>query len=163
MHISDIFLTTLKDVLFAERQLLKVLPQMAKAAQSDALKAAFTDHRDQTQTQIERLQRVFEILGKRPAGRTCPAILGSIQEYNELLADAPEPSAVRDAGLIACGHAVEHYEMARYRTLVTWATLQGQAEIASLLRTSLAEEEEADDLLTKVGETSVHADAMAGA
>jgi ferritin-like metal-binding protein YciE len=163
MKISDLFLVTLKDIYFAERQLLKALPKMAKAARSDALRTAFTDHGEQTQGQVERLQRVFEILGKRPAGQTCEAILGLVQECEELLAEAPTPSAVRDAGLIACGQAVEHYEMARYVSLIAWAKLQKQDEIASLLRANLAEEVAADDLLTEVGETSVHADARADA
>ena len=163
MKISDLFLVTLKDVYFAERQVLKALPKMAKAAEAGVLKAAFTDHLEQTRGQVERLQRVFEILGKRPAGKTCEAMLGLVQECEELLADAPTPSAVRDAGLIACGQAVEHYEMARYATLIAWAKLQEQDEIASLLRANLAEEVAADDLLAEVGETSVLAHALAEA
>lgn len=161
MKIDDLFLLTLKDIYFAERQLIKALPKMAKAAQADVLKQAFTDHRAQTQIQVERLQQVFEILGKRAAGQTCEAILGLIQECEELLEEAPEPSAVRDAGLIACGQAVEHYEMARYTTLIAWAKLQGQSEIEALLSENLGEEETADELLTEIAETSVHAKAHA--
>lgn len=163
MKIGDLFLLTLKDILFAERQLLKALPKMARAARADALKQAFTDHAAQTQGQIERLQRVFEILGHRAAGQTCEAIMDLIRECEELLEEASTPSAVRDAGLIACGQAVEHYEQARYATLVAWARLQKQDEIASLLGASLAEEEAAEDLLTQIAETSVHAEAQAEA
>jgi len=163
MKLDALFLLTLKDIYFAERQLLKALPKMARAAQADSLKQAFTDHREQTQGQVERLQRVFEILGKRAAGQTCEAILGLIQECEELLEEAPTPSAVRDAGLIACGQAVKHYEIARYTTLAAWAALQGQKEIASLLSENLAEECAADALLTEVAEDSVHAAAKAEA
>jgi len=158
---SNLFLLTLKDIYYAERQLLKALPKMAKAAQDDGLKKAFTDHRVETQGQVERLQRVFEILGKRASGQTCEAIKGLILECDELLEEAPEPSAVRDAGLIACGQAVEHYEMARYSTLVAWASSQKQDDIAALLAENLAEEQAADVLLSEVGQTSVHADAHA--
>lgn len=163
MNISDLFLVTLRDIYFAEKQLLKALPKMASAARLDDLKSAFTDHWAQTKGQVQRLENVFEILGKRATGKTCEAILGLIQECEELLQEAPTPSAVRDAGLIACGQAVEHYEMARYTTLIAWAKLQKQDDIVALLRENLAEEEAADALLTKVGKTSVHADARAEA
>ncbi len=152
MQINDLSLLTLKDIHFAERQLLKALPEMA-----------FTNHREGTQGQVEPLQRVFEIPGKRAAGQTCEPILGLIQECEELLEEAPAPSAVRDAGLIARGRAVEHCEMARYTTLAAWPQLMQQEKIAALLRANLAEAESAEALLTEVAETSVHSEALAEA
>jgi ferritin-like metal-binding protein YciE len=161
MQFSELFLMTLKDIYFAERQLLKALPKMAKAAQNPKLKQAFTEHKEETQGQVERLQRVFETLGKRAQGQTCEAIQGLIQEAEELLEEATQPSAVRDAGLIACGQAVEHYEMARYITLVAWAEGMNQPEIVKLLRETLAEEKAADKLLDDLASRSVIAEAQA--
>jgi ferritin-like metal-binding protein YciE len=137
-------------VYYAERQISKALPKMAKAAQSTALREAFTHHREETQHQIERLQNVFEILGKRVQGVTCEAINGLIEECEELLEEAKEPSAVRDSGLIACAQAVEHYEMARYRSLVAWARAGGHHDVVALLEQTLDEEKKTDTLLDKL-------------
>ncbi|NKC32843.1 YciE/YciF ferroxidase family protein [Falsiroseomonas selenitidurans] len=158
---DDLFLMTLKDIYYAERQILKALPKMARAAQSEELKAAFKEHKDQTEGQVERLQEVFQHLGKRAAGQTCEAIQGLIQECEELLEEAPEPSAVRDAGLVASGQAIEHYEMARYGTLLAWAEAQKKPEIASLLKQTLEEEKAADKKLTQVAVKSIHKQALA--
>ncbi|NKE45406.1 ferritin-like domain-containing protein [Roseomonas frigidaquae] len=160
---DDLFLLTLKDIYYAERQLLKALPKMARAAQNDELKQAFKDHKDQTEGQVERLQQVFQILGKRAQGQTCEAIQGLIQEAEELLEEAPEPSAVRDAGLIASGQAVEHYEMARYGTLLAWAEAQKQTDIAELLKATLDEEKAADKLLTQMAVKTIHKEALKAA
>jgi ferritin-like metal-binding protein YciE len=160
---NDLFLMTLKDIYYAERQILKNLPKMARAAHSEELKKAFKEHKDQTEGQVERLQQVFQILGKRAQGQTCEAIQGLIAEGEELMEEAPQPSPVRDAGLIATGQAIEHYEMARYGTLVTWAEAQGQKEIAELLRATLDEEKATDALLTQVATKSVHQDALKAA
>ena len=148
MKLEELFLHTLKDIYFAERQLLKALPKMAKAAQNPKLKQAFVTHREETEGQVERLQSVFEALGKRAQGVTCEAIKGLIEECDELLEDAKEPSVVRDAGLIACGQAVEHYEMARYGALIAWATATGHGEVVALLQANLDQEKKADSLLT---------------
>ncbi len=148
MKLEELFLHTLKDIYFAERQLLKALPKMAKAAQDPKLKQAFVAHREETEGQVERLQSVFEALGKRAQGVTCEAIKGLIEECDELLEDAKEPSVVRDAGLIACGQAVEHYEMARYGALIAWATATGHGEVVTLLQANLDQEKKADTLLT---------------
>lgn len=148
---DDLFLHTLKDVYYAERQILKALPKMAKAAEDPQLREAFMTHRDQTQQHIERLQEVFEALGKRAQGVTCEAINGLIEECEELLEEAPQPSAVRDAGLIASAQAIEHYEIARYGTLAAWAKQTEQKEVTSLLEQTLGEEKETDVLLTKIG------------
>ena len=163
MTLDDLFLLTLKDIYYAERQLLKALPKMAKAAQSPDLKAAFTAHRAETETQVERLQQVFAILGKRAAGQTCEAIQGLIEECEELLEEATQPSAVRDAGLIACGQAVEHYEMARYGTLVAWAEALGMADAAALLTETLTEEKAADSKLGGLASGSINEEARAAA
>ena len=150
MKLDELFLDTLKDIYYAERQILKALPKMTKAAQDPKLKAGFTAHKADTEGQIERLANVFEILGKRAQGKTCEAIKGIIEECEELLEEAPEPSAVRDAGLIACGQAVEHYEMARYGALIAWAGALGKPDAVALLQANLDEEKKADALLTQV-------------
>lgn len=160
---DDLFLMTLKDIYYAERQLLKALPKMARAAHSEELKKAFKEHKDQTEGQVERLQQVFQILGKRAQGQTCEAIQGLIAEAEELLEEAPQPSAVRDAGLIATGQAIEHYEMARYGALATWAEAQKQTEIMDLLKATLDEENAADALLTQVATQFVHKEALKAA
>jgi ferritin-like metal-binding protein YciE len=161
MQFSELFMMTLKDIYFAERQVMKALPKMARAAQNPKLKQAFTEHKEETQGQVERLQRVFETLGKRAQGQTCEAIQGLIQECEELLEEATEPSPVRDAGLIACGQAVEHYEMARYTTLIAWAEGMNQPEIVKLLRETLNEEKAADKKLDELAHRTVIAEAQA--
>ena len=158
---NELFLHFLKDVYYAERQVSKALPKMAKAAQSPQLRQAFTEHREETQHQIERLQKVFELVGKRAQAVTCEAINGLIEECEELLDEAKQPSAVRDAGLIACGQAVEHYEMARYGALVSWAKLAGQKEVVTLLEQTLAEEKKADTLLNQLATSEINTKAKA--
>lgn len=161
--VDDLFLATLRDIYYAERQLLKALPKMARAAQSEQLKQAFLAHRDETQDHVERLQKVFESIGQRARGKTCEAIEGLIGEADELLEEAPGPSAVRDAGLIACGQAVEHYEMARYGALKAWAEGLGHADAAELLEQTLSEEEAADELLNTIAMTEVNGQALRAA
>jgi ferritin-like metal-binding protein YciE len=158
---NDLFLHFLKDVYYAERQISKALPKMAKAAYNPQLRQAFTEHREETQHQIERLQKVFELLGKRAQGVTCEAINGIIEEGEELLDEMKQPSAVRDAGLVANGQAVEHYEMARYGSLVAWAKLGGHKEIATLLEQTLAEEKKADTLLNRLANDHINQTAKA--
>jgi ferritin-like metal-binding protein YciE len=144
--LDDLFLHFLQDVYYAERQLLKALPKMAKNAEAPALKEAFTAHREETVHQIERLEQVFEHIGKRARGIPCEAIKGLIEEAEEVLSES-DAGAVRDAGLVACGQAVEHYEMARYGALIAWAQAAGHKEIVSLLQQTLDEEKNADKLL----------------
>jgi ferritin-like metal-binding protein YciE len=153
MKLEHLFVETLKDIYFAERQILKALPKMIKAAQDPNLKQGFTSHREETDGQIDRLQQVFEVLGKRAQGKTCEAIKGIIEECEELLEEAPEPSVVRDAGLIACGQAVEHYEMSRYGSLIAWASALGHKDVVALLQSNLDQEKNADALLTKAART----------
>jgi ferritin-like metal-binding protein YciE len=159
MKLDGLFLDTLKDIYFAERQILKALPKMIKAAQNTDLKEGFSAHRSETEGQIERLTQVFEIVGKRAQGKTCEAIKGIIEECEDLLREATEPGDVRDAGLIACGQAVEHYEMSRYGTLIAWANALGHPDAARLLQKNLDQEKKADALLTGVSE-SVNAAAV---
>ena len=158
--IDDLFLHTLKDIYYAERQILKALPKMAKAAQSEELRESFLLHRDQTQGQIERLQQVFEALGKRAQGVTCEAINGLIEECEELLEEAPQPSAVRDAGLVASAQAVEHYEMARYGALLAWAKASGKKDVLALIEANLQEEKETDTLLNKMANATINQQAV---
>ncbi|PAQ01184.1 ferritin-like domain-containing protein [Mesorhizobium mediterraneum] len=157
--LEDLFHDGLKDVYYAERKILTALKKMAKGAESDQLTAAFEKHRDETEAQIERLQQVFEIFGKRAQGKTCPAIDGIIEEGQEILEEFKEAPAL-DAGLVAAAQAVEHYEIARYGTLITWAGLLGLKDAVPLLEETLEEEKATDEALTQLGETSVNERAM---
>jgi ferritin-like metal-binding protein YciE len=154
-QLNDLFLDTLKDIYFAERQILKNLPKMAKAAQSEDLKNAFTRHREETEGQIERLQQIFEMLGKRAQGKTCDAINGIIAEGEEIIEEYKGSDAL-DAGLLADGQAVEHYEIARYGTLKNWANQLGMKDAANLLDQTLQEEKKTDVLLTKLADAAVN-------
>ena len=156
--LDDLFHETLKDIYYAERQVLKALPKMARAAGSDRLRQAFEKHRDQTQTHVERLQQVFEILGKSARGKTCPAIDGIIEEGEEGMS-AFKGSPALDAALIATAQAVEHYEIARYGTLRQWARQLGLKDAAELLDQTLAEEAHTDELLTEIAESEANREA----
>ncbi|TIL29067.1 ferritin-like domain-containing protein [Mesorhizobium sp.] len=157
--LEDLFHEGLKDVYYAERKILVALKKMARGAESDQLTAAFEKHRDETEAQIERLQQVFEIFGKRPQAKTCPAIDGIIEEGQEILEEFKEAPAL-DAGLVAAAQEVEHYEIARYGTLITWAGLLGLKDAVPLLEETLEEEKATDEALTQLGETSVNERAM---
>jgi len=153
--LEDLYYDTLKDIYYAERKILKALPKMAKAAQSGELKAAFEKHLDQTQTHVERLQQVFEILGKRAQGKTCEAIEGIISEGDEII-DEFKGAPALDAGLIASAQAVEHYEMTRYGTLKRWADELGMKDAVKLLDQTLSEEKETDAALTSLADTTIN-------
>lgn len=153
--LDDLFYDTLKDIYYAERQILKALPKMARAAQAPKLKAAFEKHRDETQGQIERLQQVFEIIGKRAQGKTCEAIQGIIAEGEEIMEEFKGSPAL-DAGLVSSAQAVEHYEITRYGTLSAWAKQLGHQDAAKLLDASLQEESKTDTDLTQLAETAVN-------
>lgn len=153
--LDDLFLDTLKDIYYAEKQILKALPKMARASQSEDGKAAFLRHKEQTEGQIERLQQVFELLGKPARGKTCEAIQGIIAEAEEII-DEFKGSVALDAGLIASAQAVEHYEIARYGTLKSWAGQLGLKDAIPLLDANLQEELETDQLLTQLGEASAN-------
>jgi ferritin-like metal-binding protein YciE len=160
---DGLILHFLQDVYYAERQVLKALPKMAKAAHNEQLRKAFMDHHAETQEQVERLQQVFESLGKRARGITCEAINGLIEECEELLGELKEPGPVRDAGLVACAQAVEHYEMARYGALIAWMKTGGHTQGAELLAKTLEEEKKADTLLNQLASRVVNKEAAKAA
>jgi ferritin-like metal-binding protein YciE len=153
--LDDLFHDTLKDIYFAERQILKALPKMAKAAQSEELRNAFLTHRDETEHHVERLQQIFEIIGKRAQSKTCEAIKGILEEGEEIMDDYGD-SAALDAGLAASAQAVEHYEMSRYGALKTWAGQLGLSDAGKLLDETLQEEKKTDALLSKLAQAVVN-------
>jgi len=153
--LNDLFLHTLKDVYYAEKQILRALPKMAKAAESEELKQAFETHREETVGQIERLEEVFKILGKQARGVQCEAINGIIEEGKEVMEDFAESEAL-DAGILAAAQAVEHYEITRYGSLKTWASELGMRDAAALLDQNLQEEKKTDMLLTEMAEARVN-------
>lgn len=159
--LNDLFVDTLKDVLFAERQILKALPKMARAAASPDLKAAMEKHREQTEGQIDRLEQIFSGLGMAFRGKTCPAILGIIEEGQEIMEEY-DGSPALDAGLIAAAQAVEHYEITRYGSLKTWAGQLGMNDAAKLLAETLGEEEQTDKDLTKLATAKANPKAASG-
>ncbi len=149
--LDDLFLDTLKDIYYAEKQILKALPKMAKAAQSPQLKAGFERHLEETEGQIERLEQVFELLGKPARGKTCDAILGIIEEGKSIMEEFKDTQAL-DAGLVSAAQAVEHYEIARYGTLKTWAQQMGKLDIVRLFDATLKEEVATDKKLSELAE-----------
>lgn len=159
--LEDLFHDTLKDIYYAERKILRALPKMAKGARSPELTAAFTKHRDETEVHVERLQQIFEILGKRAQGKTCPAIDGIIEEGEEIL-DEYKDTAALDAGLVSAAQAVEHYEITRYGTLKRWATELGMQDAATLLSQTLNEESATDKALTALADASANQKAKSG-
>lgn len=153
--LDDLFLDTLKDIYYAEKQIVKALPKMAKAAQSPQLKAGFEQHLEETEGHIERLEQIFELIGKPARGKTCDAILGILEEGKSIMEDFKGTVAL-DAGLVSAAQAVEHYEMARYGTLKTWATELGHTEAVGLLDATLKEEMATDKKLSQVAVGSVN-------
>ena len=149
--LEDLMLETVKDVYHAEKQILRALKKTAKAAETDELRQALEQHREETQGQVERLEKVFELLGKSPRGKTCEAIQGIIAEGDESMEDFADSDAL-DAGLVAANQAIEHYEIARYGTLRTWAKELGMSEAAELFEQTLNEERKTDELLTQLAE-----------
>lgn len=157
--LDTLFHDTLKDIYYAERKILKSLPKMKRAAQAEELKAAFDKHIGQTEDQIERLQQVFEIIGKPARGKTCDAIEGILAEGDEI-AEEYKGKAALDAGLLAAAQAVEHYEITRYGTLKRWALVLGMDDAAKLLDETLQEESQTDTDLTAIADAAINAEAM---
>ena len=153
--LDELFHDTLKDVYFAEKKILTTLPKMAKAAQNDDLKAAFEKHRRETEGQVKRLEQVFAIIGKKPQGKTCEALMGIVKEGEEI-GDEYKDSPALDAGLLAVAQAVEHYEISRYGTLKAWAKELGHEDAATLLDETLEEEKNTDAALTELAESVVN-------
>ena len=158
--LNDLFLDTLKDIYFAEKQILKALPKMAKAATSDKLRAAFEKHHDETEGQIERLEQIFELLDKPARGKTCDAILGILDEGKEIMDEYKGTSSL-DAGLLAAAQAVEHYEISRYGTLKAWATELGMKDAVRLLDETLNQEKKTDESLSVLAKSAVNLAAAA--
>jgi ferritin-like metal-binding protein YciE len=158
--LDDLFHDTLKDIYFAEKKILATLPKMQKAAQAEELKAAFEKHHAETEVQIERLEKVFAIIDKKPVGKTCDAIVGITDEGAEIMKEYKGSPAL-DAGLLAAAQAVEHYEISRYGTMRTWANELGLKEAVKLLDATLAEEKMTDEALTEIAESVVNQEAEA--
>jgi ferritin-like metal-binding protein YciE len=158
-NLQDAFYETLKDVYFAEKQSVKACKKSAKASVHPELKQAFTQHGEESAAQVERLTQIFEILGKPARAKTCEAMQGIMSEMEEDLEDFGGTSA-GDAVLIGCGQAIEHYEIARYGMLKSWATQLGMKDAAALLDATLQEEHKADALLTAIAEKITNPDAM---
>ena len=158
--LHELFHETLKDIYFAEKKILSALPKMAKAAQSEELKAAFEKHETETEEHVARLEQVFEEIEETPRGKSCDAIIGIIEEGQEVMKEFKGAPAL-DAGLLAAAQAVEHYEIARYGTLKTWAAELGLNRAVKLLETTLAEEKKTDETLTQLAESQVNEHAQA--
>jgi ferritin-like metal-binding protein YciE len=158
--LNDLFLETLKDIYFAEKQILKALPKMAKSASSDKLRAAFEKHHDETEGQVERLEQVFELIDKPARGKTCDGIMGILDEGKEIMAEFKGTEAL-DAGMLAAAQAVEHYEIARYGALKHWAQQLGLKDAVRLLDETLQEEKNTDQTLTSLADAAVNVAAAA--
>jgi len=158
--LDDLFHDTLKDIYFAEKKILATLPKMAKAAQNEELKEAFEKHRTETEGQIERLEKVFAVIEKKPQGKTCAAIVGITEEGAEIMEEYKGSPAL-DAGLLAAAQAVEHYEISRYGTMIAWAEELGLDDAVSLLEETLEEEEATDEALTEIAKTAINQEAEA--
>jgi ferritin-like metal-binding protein YciE len=159
-NLNDLFLDTLKDIYYAEKQILKALPKMAKAAHSDKLRAAFEKHHGETEGQVERLEQVFELIDKPARTKTCDAIQGILDEGKEIMEEYKGTESL-DAGMVAAAQAVEHYEIARYGTLKQWAQQLGMKDAARLLDQTLQEEKKTDESLTSLAEAAVNLAAAA--
>jgi ferritin-like metal-binding protein YciE len=159
-NLRELFHDTLMDIYFAERKILSALPKMAKAAQADELRGAFEKHEQETENHVKRLEKVFEELSETPRGKTCDAIMGIIEEGQEVMKDYKGTPAL-DAGLLAAAQAVEHYEMSRYGSLKTWAAELGLSQAVKLLEATLSEEKKTDATLTQIAESSVNRHAEA--
>jgi ferritin-like metal-binding protein YciE len=153
--LKALFLHQLKDTYFAENAILKALPQMAEAAESEELRGAFAVHLKETEGQVRRLEQIFEMVGEKPEGIPCKAIQGIIEEGQEILQEFEDGEAL-DAGLIAAAQAVEHYEIARYGTLLAWAKQLGLSEAEGLIEETLVEEENTDQVLSELAEDAIN-------
>jgi ferritin-like metal-binding protein YciE len=157
-NLNALFLDTLKDIYYAEKQIYKSLPKMAKAARSDALRGAFEKHHDETEGHIERLEQIFELVGKPARGKKCDAIEGILDEGKEIM-DEYKGAPALDAGLLAAAQAVEHYEISRYGTLKSWAARLGMKDAIALLDQTLTEEKKTDETLSKIALSDVNSEA----
>nr|WP_199081232.1 ferritin-like domain-containing protein [Pedobacter sp. ASV19] len=157
----EFFVDELKDIYWAEKHLVKALPKMKKAATSPELSAAFDKHTAETQTHIETLEKVFELLEEKPVAKKCDAMAGLLEEANSIIEDTDEGTMIRDAGLILAAQKVEHYEIGTYGTLRTFAECMGHTEVVDLLQQTLDNEKATDEALTQVAEASINDAAVA--
>lgn len=157
--LKELFIDELKDIIYAERALLKALPKMANNSSSTKLKSAIQKHVDVTEMQVERLKQVFDILGESDRGKKCDAMEGLIKEGDSILEET-EPGPVRDAAIISASQKIEHYEIASYGTLIAFAKTLREDKIASLLEETLNEEKDADVTLTKAAYNDINFDAV---
>jgi ferritin-like metal-binding protein YciE len=158
--LDELFHDTLKDIYFAEKKILSALPKMAKAAGDGELQAAFEKHHGETETHVSRLEQVFSAIDAKPQGKTCDAIMGIIEEGQEIMKEYKGSPAL-DAGLVAAAQAVEHYEISRYGTLRTWADELGLSDAVKLLEATLSEEKATDEALSQIAATVVNQEAQA--
>jgi ferritin-like metal-binding protein YciE len=156
---DDLFLHVLQDIYYAEKQIVKALPDMIEKATNRELTAAFSGHLEETEKHVQRLEQAFELLGEQPKGTKCPAIDGIIDEANEVAGEI-DNKKVLDAALIAAAQAVEHYEITRYGTLITWAGELGKDAVGKLLATTLKEEKATDKKLSGLAEKKVNLKAV---
>jgi len=156
--LKDLYVEELRDLYSAENQIIKALPKMAKAASSPELKAAFEQHLEQTRGQVDRLEQIFKTLGEKPTGKTCRAMEGLVEEGEELIKEKPDAS-VLDAGLISAAQRVEHYEIAGYGSVRTYAQTLGETDAAQLLQQTLDEEGQTDKKLTQLAESLINVQA----
>jgi ferritin-like metal-binding protein YciE len=161
-QLDELFHDTLKDIYYAEKKILSALPKMAKAAQNEDLRGAFEKHKTETEGQIGRLEQVFELIEEKPQGKKCAAIEGILEEGQEIIKEYKGSPAL-DAGLVSAAQAVEHYEIARYGTLRTWAEELGLNQAMKLLQQTLDQEEATDRALTELAEAVVNQEAQAEA
>jgi len=161
-QLDELFHDTLKDIYYAEKKILSALPKMAKAAQNEDLRAAFEKHKTETEGQIDRLEQVFQLIEEKPQGKKCAAIEGILEEGQEIIKEYKGSPAL-DAGLVSAAQAVEHYEIASYGTLRTWAEELGLNQAMKLLQQTLDQEEATDRALTEIAESVVNQEAQAEA
>jgi ferritin-like metal-binding protein YciE len=158
MALRELYVDELRDLYDAENRLVKALPKLAKEAESQELRSGFEEHLEQTKGHVDRLRRIFEVMGESPAGKKCAAMVGLIQEGEEMMNEEFE-DAVKDAALISVAQRVEHYEIAAYGCVKTWAGLLGEKDAQDLLEQTLTEEKETDQKLTEIAE-DINVEAM---
>ncbi|PWT75431.1 MAG: ferritin-like domain-containing protein [Bacteroidetes bacterium] len=158
-ELMEFFIDELKDILWAEKHLVKTLPKMQKAASSDELKNAFEEHLEVTKTHVDRLEQAFERIGEKAQAKTCDAMEGITKEGEEIIEDTAEGTATRDVGLIMAAQKVEHYEISTYGGLTQLANTLGLSEVADLLASTLQEEKDADVKLTEIAENHINYEA----
>lgn len=159
--LQDLYVGELRDLYNAEKQLIRALPKMAKKASDDQLRQAFETHLEETKGHVDRLEQIFEKLGRKAGGKTCKAMQGIVEEGKEMMEEAEEPE-VLDAALIAAAQRAEHYEIAGYGTVRTYAKLLGDDQAAKILQKTLDEEGETDKKLSQLAESSINLEAMQG-